>query len=127
MSISETEPVEFPDQPRATRCWSCLLGQHPGGAHPWATDEEDEETIANLNQDLKIMGLPPLTEQQRECKCACTQDPSYADQGPPDMDQESLTSTPCPVCGEVGACGYDAEGRALIHATEVDAEEGGEQ
>lgn len=24
---------------------------------------------------------------------------------------------PCEVCGETGACGYDAEGRPMIHAT----------
>jgi hypothetical protein len=26
------------------------------------------------------------------------------------------TSSPCPECGERGACSYDTEGRALIHA-----------
>jgi hypothetical protein len=123
VSIYDFEPPKVP----ASHCWSCLLGQHPGGAHPWASDEEDEKTIADLNQDLKIMGLPPLTEQQRACKCGCTKDSSYADQGPPDMDQESLTSTPCTVCGAHGACGYDAEGRALIHAADTEAEEGAEQ
>lgn len=25
---------------------------------------------------------------------------------------------PCEVCGELGACGYDAEGRPMIHAEE---------
>lgn len=28
---------------------------------------------------------------------------------------------PCPTCGERGACGWDAEGRPLIHTTERDA------
>lgn len=28
--------------------------------------------------------------------------------------------TPCRVCGTFGACGYDSEGRVLIHATEED-------
>jgi hypothetical protein len=27
-----------------------------------------------------------------------------------------LEREPCGVCGSVGACGYDSEGRALIHA-----------
>lgn len=27
----------------------------------------------------------------------------------------ALTVEPCPVCGEQGACSYDAEGRPLIH------------
>lgn len=28
---------------------------------------------------------------------------------------------PCPTCGEQGACGWDAEGRPLIHATGADS------
>lgn len=28
---------------------------------------------------------------------------------------------PCPECGERGACAYDEQGRALIHATEGEA------
>ncbi len=28
---------------------------------------------------------------------------------------------PCPTCGERGACGWDAEGRPLIHTTEGEA------
>lgn len=31
----------------------------------------------------------------------------------------ALSTEPCPVCGSTGACGYDVEGRPLIH---VDAE-----
>jgi len=34
----------------------------------------------------------------------------------PDLDDVQLSAQPCPKCGEVGACAYDAEGRALIHA-----------
>lgn len=30
-------------------------------------------------------------------------------------DVVALTVEPCPVCGEQGACAYDAEGRPLIH------------
>jgi len=36
------------------------------------------------------------------------------------MDDEppsSIDAGPCPECGEVGACAYDSEGRALIHVT----------
>lgn len=41
------------------------------------------------------------------------------DIGHPDYDTPvSLNATPCVTCGEVGACAYDIEGRALIHATE---------
>ena len=43
-----------------------------------------------------------------------------------DMDDEGLdidvqvAAVPCAECGEVGACAYDSEGRALIHATTED-------
>ncbi len=41
------------------------------------------------------------------------------DIGHPDYDEPtSLNATPCEECGEVGACAYDSEGRALIHATD---------
>ena len=33
----------------------------------------------------------------------------------PEIDV-AVRAEPCPLCGEAGACGYDAEGRALIHA-----------
>lgn len=39
------------------------------------------------------------------------------DDDPPDMDVQ-VSETPCGVCGEHGACGYDAEGRPLIHTTD---------
>lgn len=42
-----------------------------------------------------------------------------ADDSGPDLDI-AISTIPCAVCGESGACGYDAEGRALIHATEED-------
>jgi hypothetical protein len=35
-----------------------------------------------------------------------------------EMDIERRLATPCPECGQVGACAYDADGRALIHVTE---------
>ena len=33
-------------------------------------------------------------------------------------DIEQMTSSPCPECGQTGACAYDAEGRPMIHTTE---------
>jgi hypothetical protein len=29
-------------------------------------------------------------------------------------------ATPCPECGQIGACAYDVDGRALIHVTETE-------
>ena len=37
----------------------------------------------------------------------------------PDLDDTTNQDKPCPLCGEHGACGYDAEGRALIHALDA--------
>lgn len=36
-----------------------------------------------------------------------------------DYDEPTLTKPPCPECGSTGACGYDEQGRALIHATDL--------
>jgi hypothetical protein len=37
-----------------------------------------------------------------------------------DLDDLQQHAQPCPVCGSTGACAYDAEGQALIHATAED-------
>ena len=92
------------------RCESCMLGQHDGGPHGWAGPED----IAHA----KATGQPDPTDQP--CGCRCTSEPSREPEGPEDPDFESVTPTACGVCGEAGACGYDAEGRALIHPTEED-------
>lgn len=47
------------------------------------------------------------------------------DDSPSLIDEEDIASlshlaNPCPECGQVGACSYDAEGRALIHVTQED-------
>jgi hypothetical protein len=36
--------------------------------------------------------------------------------------EEVLDSIPCKVCGSIGACSYDSEGRAMIH-TEQESED----
>jgi hypothetical protein len=42
----------------------------------------------------------------------------------PAVDVVPLIVEPCPVCGEQGACAYDAEGRPLIHTdTELPEDE----
>lgn len=33
-------------------------------------------------------------------------------------DIEQMQGSPCPVCGQPGACGYDADGRPMIHLME---------
>lgn len=39
-----------------------------------------------------------------------------------DGPDESVVQ-PCASCGSLGACGYDSEGRALIHADDRDEEQ----
>lgn len=39
-----------------------------------------------------------------------------------DYEPDVVVLTPCPECGEIGPCAYDAEGRALIHLTDREDE-----
>lgn len=90
----------------AMKCWSCRLGQCPGGAHPWA-DDEDREAAAAQGKEVP----------SGRCGCSCTADEPYEmEPDGPDLDAAVLNAGPCTVCGEADACGYDSEGRALIHA-----------
>jgi hypothetical protein len=52
----------------------------------------------------------------------CYEDSRF-DQEPPFVSVEHARwdlTTQCGVCGEYGSCGYDAEGRAMIHVEEKD-------
>lgn len=90
-----------------TRCWPCMTGQHPGGEHPWA-DDDDVRHAYSIGKPESARGI---------CGCYCTKMPPHEEE-PPDLDEPptSLDADPCPLCGEAGACDYDAEGRPLIHA-----------
>ena len=48
------------------------------------------------------------------------EEPEYVDLDPEDVADLG----PCPECGATGACAYDSEGRALIHTSVNDEEEG---
>lgn len=37
-----------------------------------------------------------------------------------DFEAMGTVGSPCPECGQFGACGYDADGRAYVHVTEDD-------
>lgn len=89
------------------RCWPCQLNQCPGGLHGWADLEDVKHALATGQADPS--GL--------KCGCPCANGP-VLEQVPdePDLDEESLDLTVCELCGESGACGYDAEGRPMIHA-----------
>ncbi len=93
------------------RCWGCILGQCPGGVHTWA----DLDDIAHAEST----GRPDPSDQR--CGCDCTNRPAVAEPEP-DWDWEPLALEPCALCGEVAACGYDAEGRPMIHTDSVEDE-----
>jgi len=48
-------------------------------------------------------------------------DPNLPDQAEYELD--ARLATPCPECGQVGACAYDIEGRPLIHVTQEEDDE----
>ena len=49
-------------------------------------------------------------------------EPDFDDMEPVDED---FIATPCEVCGSTGPCGYDTEGRPLIHASLPDEDSDG--
>jgi len=98
------------------RCWPCMLdGPCPGGWHTWA-DEEDVRHALNTGQP---------DPSDKICGCPCAVGP-VLDPEPDEPDWESLEREPCLICGEPGACGYDAEGRPMVHAIGYDDEPEGD-
>lgn len=90
------------------RCEPCMFGSHPGGWHSWAGPED---RIAALKA-----GKPDPIDKR--CACDCTErDPEPYPEPEFDDDYDGVADLPCAICGEAGACGYDTEGRPLIHAT----------
>jgi hypothetical protein len=96
-----------------TKCWPCNFGQHPGGEHTWA-DADDIEHAQNTGQ-------PDPSSQS--CGCWCVKEAPTTEDGPPELDFVPLVDEPCPVCDSTTACGWDAEGRPLIHAVPAYDEE----
>ena len=98
------------------KCHSCMFQQCPGGWHTWADDPSDWERVVYL------LGPDP---RQQKCGCPCVEGPELevSPDGPelevspdgPD-DWGSLYESPCPLCGALGECASDSEGRPLIHA-----------
>lgn len=85
------------------KCWACMLLQCPGGPHGWASDEDR---------------LPDGSIPEGQCGCPCVNEEPEE----PEVE-ESLSLDPCPVCESTGACGWDADGRPLIHAIPSEATE----
>lgn len=99
--------------PHYARCEPCQCGQHYATPtwHTWAGKEDVEHA--------RKTGQPDPTTSV--CGCPCVHDPGFCAQygepePEPDYDDESLDADPCPVCSATGACGYDTEGRPMIHS-----------
>jgi hypothetical protein len=46
----------------------------------------------------------------------------YQESDGPDFDDPTVLLVPCYVCGSMTACGYDSEGRPMIHSMESEDE-----
>jgi len=97
------------------RCDYCMYGQCPGGDHRWANDDD----IAHAAS----IGRPETAEGR--CGCPCAEGPVLeTEPDGPDLDEPvPLDARPCSICGETGPCGYDPEGRPLIHANGWDEDD----
>src|SRR5512140_1108952 len=95
------------------RCWDCITGACPGGRpHPWADTDDIAYALAQ--------GFP--SPEGKPCGCRCVQ-------GGPQLAHPSVAEEvgPCQLCGSDGPCGYDADGRPMVHADYMDPDvmEGG--
>lgn len=90
-------PEPFGGRDACWPCWAqCAFGEE-AGPHTWIMDG----TRCGVCGAFKA---PPIDE---------------SDEGPDDPPDQ-LDLTPCPLCGAYGPCGWDHEGRALIHAIPAD-------
>lgn len=88
------------------KCHSCMFQSCPGGWHTWADDPSDWESAI-------AAGKPDPRESK--CGCPCADGPDLHIEPEPDWESLGIVP-PCPVCGSDDACGYDAEGRPMIHS-----------
>lgn len=123
MATQPTEPAPFAGQylvdgvPQCAhpgaRCEPCQFGQHPGGNHTWANLEDVVHALRT--------GQPDPANQK--CDCFCVDEPEHIEPEP-DFDEVTFSDLePCPVCGEHGACGYDADGRPMVHTDAFDRDD----
>ena len=98
----------YPDGTRVQliRCQSCMWGQCPGGQHDWADVDDIEHARAT--------GQP--SPEGQPCNCDCIKQLPEVDLEDVADEDMWLDWQTCPVCGSEAACGYDNEGRPLIHA-----------
>lgn len=97
------------------RCDPCRYGSCPGGLHSWAGLEDVVHALRHGQPD-------PATQR---CGCPCTDGPELQQEPDPGDIHEIPFSDlqDCPVCGENGPCGYDAEGRPMVHTDAFDEDD----
>lgn len=91
------------------RCDACACGMHYAEPtpHSWAGPEDVAHALATGQHDP--------SESQCACWCTTEGDPDAMVLAEDQLDADSLDVEPCEICGEPGACAYDAEGRPMIH------------
>ena len=95
--------------------YCCCCGDDLGSPDSW----EDDEWPVTPGGFCWGCGLG--------CHPSHCPDNRYDDEDDPNHDalDLGLTADPCPECGAVGACGWDAEGRPMIHCTEEEDTDAG--
>lgn len=73
----------------------------------WADEDDDPRWRAGCERHDASQDGRRLAEQE--------------DVEAPDVEELGFGIDPCPECGSTGACGYDDEGRPLVHAIAVDS------
>lgn len=80
---------------------------------PWLPEE------VNISICSEYADRNNLTEEEFWAHVYQTEYSDYSDE--PDLDTlKDALDEPCPVCRSTGACGYDSEGRPMIHTVEDD-------
>lgn len=106
-----------------TKCWPCILGHHqqPPVWHSWADQTDVRHALE--------MGMPDPTTGRCGCVCALPDEPQpvweapWDPEGPEDaFEHLEEYIRPCPVCSAPAACGYDAEGRPMVHVDTTEDE-----
>lgn len=95
-------------------CDTCQVGYCPGGDHPWAGPE-----------DIAWAAKTGRREPTGRCGCPCALGPTLEEQQDCEGEDsyEVFSDGPCPLCGEQQACGYDTEGRPMIHVLNAEGDE----
>ena len=113
-AVAVDDPGRCPVTFRGRRCFKSVGHEHNHLAHMgewqvhgWYCDEHDYRESLSDGDFWSLVLLGSVDRPEVE--------PEY---DPEDFEVHGIIPTPCPECGQTGACGYDADGRAYVHVTE---------